>query len=329
MALTNHAGILNTFWKMIESYGKDPAPIFRKLYLDVKLAEDPSARIPYTKVEALWKEAINLVDDPCIGLKVAALLHPGGRGALGYAWLASSSLREAFTRLVRFLKVTTEGVECCIEEDTGKFSVIHSFNKDALNIPQLVDSQLAILVALCRMNYGQTLDPVAVAFTHSAPEKPGEYFAFFRCPVIFDAPDNRITLTQEHVDKRLTSANPLLAQLHEQVMIDYLAKLEGDNIIERVKAIIIDQLPSGNISDTSVAQALYMSNRTFSRRLQKEGTTLRAILNDLRHELADKYILDSNLNLNEISFLLGFSEFSSFSRAFKRWTGLSPRAYRS
>ncbi|SMG64760.1 protein containing Helix-turn-helix, AraC domain domain [methanotrophic bacterial endosymbiont of Bathymodiolus sp.] len=71
-----------------------------------------------------------------------------------------------------------------------------------------------------------------------------------------------------------------------------------------------------------------MSKRTFHRRLQQEGTAYRAILNDLRHELADKYIKDSSLNLNEISFLLGFSEISSFSCAFKRWTGSSPRAYR-
>jgi len=328
MALTNHAGVLSAFWKIIESYGKDPDPIFRKLYLDIKLAEDPNARIPYTKVEELWKETIKLVNDPCIGLKAAALWHPSSAGSLGYAWLASSSLRAAFERLIRYLRIITEGVECRIEENNGEFSVIHRFNKQALNIPQIVDAQLATLVALCRINYGQNLNPVSISFTHSAPDEAGEYFAFFRCPLIFDAPENRITLTQEVVDKRLLSANPLLAELNDQVMIDYLEKLEGDNIIERIKAVIIDQLPSGNVTDGSVADSLYMSKRTFHRRLQQEETTFRIILNELRKELADKYIKDSSLNLNEISFLLGFSEISSFSRAFKRWTGASPSAYR-
>jgi len=328
MALTNHAGILNSFWKIIESYEKDPAPIFKKLYLDIKLAEDPNARIPYTKVEALWKETIMLIDDPYIGLRAAELWHPSSAGALGYAWLASSSLRAAFERLVRFLRVTTEGVECSIEEENSKFSVIHCFNKEALNIPVCVDAHLATLVALCRINYGRNLSPVSISFKHAAPEDTGEYFAFFRCPIIFDAADNRITLTQEVVDKRLPSANSLLAQLHDQVMINYLAKLEEDNIIERVKAVIIEQLPSGNVTDSSVAEALFMSKRTFHRRLQQQEITFRLILNELRHELADKYIKDSSMNLNEISFLLGFSEMSSFSRAFKRWTGSSPSAYR-
>ncbi|MCK5190127.1 MAG: helix-turn-helix domain-containing protein, partial [Methylococcales bacterium] len=181
---------------------------------------------------------------------------------------------------------------------------------------------------LCRINYGQNLNPVSVSFTHSAPDEPGEYFALFRCPVIFDAPENRITFIQEVVDKRLLSDNALIAELNDRIMINYLAKLEGDNIIERVKAVIIDQLPSGNVTDSSVAETLYMSKRTFHRRLQQEETTFRIILNELRQDLADKYIKDSSLNLNEISFLLGFSEISSFSRAFKRWTGSSPSVYR-
>ena len=328
MALTNYAGALSSIWKIIESYGKDPEPVFRKLNLDIKLAEDLNARIPYAKVEELWKETIKLVNDPCVGLKAAALWHPSSVGALGYAWLASSSLRAAFERLIRYLRVITEGVECRIEESDGEFSVIHCFNKEVLNIPQIADAHIAILVALCRINYGQNLNPVSISFTHPAPEEPGGYFAFFRCPVIFDASDNRITLTQEVVDKRLLSANPLLAQLNDKVMINYLAKLEGDNIIERIKAIIIDQLPSGTVTDSRVAEALYMSKRTFHRRLQQEETTFRIILNELRQELADKYIKDSSLNLNEISFLLGFSEISSFSRAFKRWTGSSPSAYK-
>jgi AraC-like DNA-binding protein len=328
MALTNHAGILSTFWKLIESYGKDPDPIFRKLYLDLRLAEDPTARIPYAKVEALWQETMKLVDDPNLGFKAAELWHPSAAGALGYAWLASPSLRAAFERVVRFLRVTTEGIECEIEEKKGEFSVIHRFNSKASNISCIADAHLAILVALCRVNYGPNLNPVSVSFMHPAPENSGEFFRFFRCPVVFNAPDNRITFTQEIVDKHLTTSNPMLAQLNDQVMINYLAKLGGDNVVERVKSVIIDQLPSGNVTDGSVANALYMSKRTFHRKLQQAETTFRFILNDLRYELADKYIKDRSLNLNEISFLLGFSDMSSFSRAFKRWTGDSPSSYR-
>jgi AraC-like DNA-binding protein len=112
-------------------------------------------------------------------------------------------------------------------------------------------------------------------------------------------------------------------------MVEYLAQLDDDNIIERIKAAIIDQLPSGQVTDSSIADALYLSRRTFHRRLLQQNTTFRAILNEVRQKLASQYITDSSLSLNEISFLLGFAEISSFSRAFKRWTGTSPSAFRT
>jgi AraC-like DNA-binding protein len=329
MAITQHAAVLGTFWKLIESYGKDPDPIFRKLYLDPKLAENPNARIPYAKIEAFWLEIIALIDDPGIGLKAAELWHPSSSGSLGYAWLASSSLRTAFVRLVRYLRVVTEGMQCRIEEKNGEFALIHAFHKDSLNIPQHADAVLATITSLCRINYGQSLQPVAVSFTHPEPADSGAYFAFFRCPVYFNTADNRIILSQDAVNKRLPSSNPLLAQLHDQIMVEYMAQLDDDNIIERIKAAIIDQLPSGQVTDSSIADALYLSRRTFHRRLLQQNTTFRAILNEVRQKLASQYITDSSLSLNEISFLLGFAEISSFSRAFKRWTGTSPSAFRT
>jgi Arabinose-binding domain of AraC transcription regulator, N-term len=205
MAITQHAAVLGTFWKLIESYGKDPDPIFRKLYLDPKLAENPNARIPYAKIEAFWLEIIALIDDPGIGLKAAELWHPSSSGSLGYAWLASSSLRTAFVRLVRYLRVVTEGMQCRIEEKNGEFALIHAFHKNSLNIPQHADAVLATITSLCRINYGQSLQPVAVSFTHPEPADSGAYFAFFRCPVYFNTEDNRIILSQDAVNKRLPS----------------------------------------------------------------------------------------------------------------------------
>ena len=112
-------------------------------------------------------------------------------------------------------------------------------------------------------------------------------------------------------------------------MIEYLAKLDENDIVQRVKASIIELLPDGKMSDTRVAETLYMSNRTLQRKLEEQGTTFYNILTEIRKEMALKYLKDSQLTLTELSFQLGFSEMSSFSRAFKNWTGQSPREYRS
>jgi Arabinose-binding domain of AraC transcription regulator, N-term len=129
MAITNHAAVRGVFWKIIESYEKDLDPIFKKLYLDSKLAEHPNARIPYAKVEARWLEIIGLIDALCRGTSCRTLVSIIV-WSLGYALLASSSLRTAFARLIRYLRVVTEGMQCRIEEKKSEFSCIHSFHDD-------------------------------------------------------------------------------------------------------------------------------------------------------------------------------------------------------
>jgi AraC-like DNA-binding protein len=130
------------------------------------------------------------------------------------------------------------------------------------------------------------------------------------------------------VDKNLPGSHPQLAELNDQVMIEYLAKLDQDNIAHKLKAVIIDQLPCGNVTDENVARELYMSSRTLQRHLQREDTTYTTLLNEIRQDLAEQYLTEQDISLTEIAFLLGFSESSAFSRAFKRWIGVSPSEYR-
>ena len=130
------------------------------------------------------------------------------------------------------------------------------------------------------------------------------------------------------VNKQLTSSNPQLAQINDQVMLNYLADLDKEDIVQQVKVAIIDQLPSGNVTDETISKAVFTSQRSLQRRLSEKGTTFKTILTEVRKDLALKYIHDRKLTLTEISFMLGFSEMSSFSRAFKRWTGESPKEFR-
>ena len=328
MLPTSLASMASILWNTIESYGKDPDPLFRELSIDPRLMRDPNARYQYKKIVNLWAKTAELIDDPCLGLKAAQFWHPSYLHALGYAWLASSTLRTALERFIRYKRIVTQVLEIQLEEDSDSLSLVFEYEQDAQILPVQVDFAMAMFTSMCRANYGEELNPASVSFIHRASPNSGDYFALFRCPVYFDAPSDRLTLPLDAVDKRLPSSNPQLAQLHDQIIIQYLAQLDKDDILNRTKVAIIDQLPSGKVSDASVANALYTNVRTFQRQLQKEGTTFKSLMNDIRKELANQYIRDSKLNLNEISFLLGFAEISSFSRAFKRWTGEPPSAYR-
>jgi AraC-like DNA-binding protein len=329
MAATYLGPAVGIYWNLLKSYGIDPEPVFREMQIDPKRLDDPNARFSYIKVDNLWKRMAELTDDPCLGLKAARFWHPSFYGALGYAWLTSSTLRTAMNRYQRYLRILTEGAELILEDDDENFNVILSYREISQQQPTRTDSFFSYTTEMCRANAGDGFNPVSVSLKHPAPSCAAEFYAYFRCPVDFNAAENRMQIRLEDVDRQLPGSNPNLAQLNDQVMIKYLANLDKSDIINRVKAAIIDQLPSGNVTETTIAEALYLSVRTMQRQLQAEDTSFKAVLNEVRSELADKYIRDNQLSLTEISFMLGFSEMSSFSRAFKRWKGESPSAFRS
>ena len=328
MNLTALARPVDLLWKILESYGIDPEPLFRQMHVDPGLMKDPNARYRIEALTRLYESAAESIADPCFGLKAADHWHPSHLHALGYAWLASSSLRNALARLGRYIRIIDDQAELKITEDTDVLSVGYFDGTDTVKNPWNADIALSVITAMCRANYGEQLDPTGAYLRHDEPPCAGDYFAYFRCPVYFDSPADRLCFSRDAVDKHLVGDNPQLAQLNDQIAVRYLAELDDGNITNRVKAAIVDQMPSGNVTDQAIAELLHMGVRALQRKLKKEGTTFKTLLDATRRELAFQYIQDNRLNLNEISFLLGFAEVSSFSRAFKRWTGEPPSAFR-
>jgi AraC-like DNA-binding protein len=185
-------------------------------------------------------------------------------------------------------------------------------------------SHLAILTRMCRFVYGDEWNPRLVTIAHQSPADTSYYFEYFRCPVEFGAEQNSLHIDKEQAEKRLSGSNKQLAQLNDHIVVRYLASRSKDDIVNRVKTAILENLGQGSVTETSIAQALHMSTRNLNRKLSAENTSFKALLLDIRSELASQYINDATLTLTEISYQLGFSEISSFSRAYKRWTGQSP-----
>jgi AraC-like DNA-binding protein len=191
-------------------------------------------------------------------------------------------------------------------------------------VPPQEDSGWAVITSMCRVAYGEKLNPAEVRFLHAAPKCTGAYYALFRCPVTVEAEASAIRFARADVDRLLPASNRELAQANDQILSDFLHKLRKDDFVTRVKTVIADELPSGTPSDDVVAKALFMSARTLNRRLSAKGTKYSELLDAVRRELAAQYVADESLSLSEITFLVGFSELSSFSRAYRRWTGRSP-----
>jgi len=321
MYVTHLLSPADILWKLLEEYGYNAESVFLKEGIDRKMFLKPGARISHAKADSLWAKVTELIEDPCFGLHGSKFWHPSHFNALGYAWLASSSLREALIRASRYIHIVGEDRETRLEDKPEGLIVTLS---DSLKLPALMDLSISILMTACRVNYGTDLNPVAVNFIHSKPLCSKEYYSYFNAPVNFNADNDSLILPAAAVDKRLPIGHPELAKINDQYIIRYLARLDQNSIVQRVEGAIIDMLSSGGVSDEKVAEKLNMSTRSLQRKLQSAHTTFRTLLDEVRQEIAENYVHDSTVSLTEIAFILGYSEHSSFSRAYKRWKKISP-----
>ncbi len=332
MHLTKLASIQLVCWKMMETQGIDPASVFEKVRLDPDLMYQPGARYPLSKIADLWKEMEERVEDPCIGLMAAEskCCHPSYFGTLGYAMLVSKSIRITLERLIRFHRVISDANFGKLDEDREAGTLVFSLtNLDETPYTRVrEDAAIAWIMSMLRMNFQEDLAAVSVNFTHSAPKCSGKYYEFFKSPIHFEAPVCSLALSLEVVDRILPSYNEELAQFNDQVMIKYLTDMDKKDLLVKVRKIIVEHLPCGNVILDDIATELGYSSRTLQRLLKDKGVTFVALLNEVRMDIAQQYVRDKNRDLTEVAFLLGFSELSSFSRSFKRWTGTSLRQYR-
>ncbi len=318
------APALGALWRQLEGYGIDPEPLFREEGIEPGALFDAGARVPTDRYQHLAVRAAALSGDPYFGLRGAEYFRPAHLGALGFAWLASSSLRTAIERLSRYARVIQEKLTSDLSEDKDFFYVRIDPQIPALNTKFREEGQLAALVKFCRIIDSREFSPAKACFRHEQPRETAYHYELFRCPLEFGAPDTMLVLDIEDVDKRLTGSNDQLAELNEHIVVKYLAHSARNDIVNRAKAAIIDGLASGSVNETMIAEGLHMTPRNLHRKLQKEDTSFKLLLTEVRQELAHQYIQDRSKTLTEISYLLGFSEASSFSRAYKNWTGQAP-----
>lgn len=313
-----------SLWKMIESYGIDPAPLFAAEGIELRLPIRPGTRVDSGRIDRIRARAAEMSADPAFGLRAATHAHPSHYGALGYAWLASTTIRRGMECLHRYVRVLNDQARIELTQQHGVLVVHISVAEESVNRAARDDGQVAALMALCRMNAGPAFRPAWVGFTHPEPADPSPYKQLFDCPLRWECACSEFAVTTEDADRMLPSANPLLEQMNEHVVIKRLAQIEKADTVSRARAVIMEQLPSGKLTDETVAEALHVTSRTLHRRLKDQGRSFRDLLKEVRQELAAQYIGDDTLTLTEITFLLGFSEMSSFSRAFRNWNGISP-----
>lgn len=323
------APVLGFIWKQAGDFGLDAEALLREAGIDPALRLDINARITEQQFDDLVWLARRGSHDEAFTFHLMRNMHPSYLGALGFAWMTSSSLRKAFERAQRYYRLVTTRTQVHLEEAGEELVVsFHAAGEHVHDIALRERIRVAAPLQLCRLSYGESFAPSRVHFRHSTPPNTRDYYEFFRCELSFGEPETRFFLPLEMADEPLSGFNPQIVSQFDQLIVDYLARHDRDDVLGRTRAAILEELPSGEASLERTAEMLLMTPRTLTRRLQEKGQTFKSLLKETRRELAEKYILDKGLTLTEISFLLGFSEASSFSRAYRGWTGQSPSEHR-
>lgn len=329
MSLTGLASSTQIFRRLLDIHGLDADRLLRIAGIDVELPADSNARIPVRSIDAVLVHAAPFIPDEAWGLKAAQCWHPGNLGVLGHALLASSTLRTALTRVVRYWRILGERASAHVTDNADGLRFVYVLSDaDPAVESVLPDCVMSVALDMCRTNAGEEIRPLRVSLKRSHPVDPRPWNSFYGCAVEFDAVENEFTLSREIIDRLLPASNRSLAGIFDTLLTEQLAKLSAGDVVSRAKAVFIEQLASGEPSGEDIARRLHMSRRTLQRKLAEAETTYQRLVDDTRREMAMRYIDNGAMSITDITFLLGFSGQSAFSRAFKRWTGLSPTDYR-
>jgi AraC-like DNA-binding protein len=309
----------------LENEGFDLKTILDRVGIPQSALQDATTRFPKRKFQALWQAASEATGDPAIALRVSTMVKPNTLGIIGYLASASESRRNAFELVKGLTPLLWEDVGCDLESG-GEVAFIRCRTGSSPQASHFTtEYAIGLTVTMSRVLGAGHSDPLEARFSYSAPAYADEYERILRLPIRFDAGEDGVLFPISMMDSLNPSADAALRQLLEGYAADQLAKIPTSaRFSQRIRACILSMLPLGSLSADTVAAQFSMSSRTLRRHLQQEATSYQGILDDVRAELACHYLTKEKRGIDEVAFLLGFSDPSAFTKAFRRWTRQTP-----
>lgn len=314
-----------------EEYFMDPVPVFAAVGLDLGKVLTPQCRYPLSQIGALWQAAKDATGDPLIGLKTGWYARPTDFYAFGYSWLASATLLDGMQRLCRYYRtLSTAAVELEIRAVDDLCALSARFPDPSRCPPKEgIDAGMTALLKLCKVVTDEDVYPVRIDLVCDHTVHPDDYREHLGAPIRFGREVGTFYFSRERLEARLHGDTPDIAQATDKIAEQYIETLDPHRVASIVRRLLIALLPAGEVDQDMVANRMNRSTSTLQRQLQAEGLSYREVLDDTRLSLAEDYLRQRKLSHAQIAYLLGFSDQSNFSRAFKRWTSKSPREFQS
>jgi AraC-like DNA-binding protein len=324
--------VINTSTKSLlrvfEKRGYNADDILSGIVIKPESLFAPQGRLEIAQASEIWRRVYEQTDET-IGLEAAVALPNGAYGVLDYLLLASATLGDFFAFLSRYYPLINSGAQICVHFhlDLVYIELCHPPETPPELLKRSAEYTFAVFLQRFRLAAEKRdLKPFRIDFAHALPQDVSLYQKIFQTNIQFNQKANRIVFERELLKLPMPQADVGLAEMLKHYADELLSKVPmEDDLIETVRQVLRFRLRrGGNVNLNSTARELAMSARDLQRKLNSGGTSYQDVLDKLRCELALDY-LSQNINLREIAHLLGFSESSAFLRAFKSWTGKTPR----
>ncbi len=321
--------VLSQMFLYLRSLRVEVDEFLRSINVDPESVKAPDSRIPIETYLKIQESAAAYVEDANFGFHMGQYAEPGSWSILGYLMMNCGTLAEAMEKSGRYSRIIGNLIESTPYLHFNKLKLVFSTPPHAPKMSRhCFESALTSLVRMVRTLTGQRLCPWEVTFTFPAPASMAEYEDFFGCPVYFGQKQTSMTIDLALGSTPVLMANEALKEYFEQYAREFLAGMDEDKeFTNAVTRIILARLDDESLTIQKVAREMAVSVRTLQKRLEGEGAVFSDLLTDIRKRLAKQYLRE-DYTVEQITYLLGFSEPSAFRKAFKKWLGVTPREFR-
>jgi AraC-like DNA-binding protein len=293
------------------------------------LASDDT-RVRFSIIHDAWRLAEQRANDPLFGLHTAQTGKLGELDVLDYVCRSSKTLGECFAHAERYIRILHEGAEIrvSVAGREAQISYLPSSHPGGV-LRQGAEYIIAGLLLRGRTFTGVQWSPREVWFQHPAPPDDAGHQKLFGCPIVFGRETNALVIDRALLDLPVPTADPGLNAVLSRHAEELLARLPTTNLLaDQVRRLLPEALRKSDLQIESLAARLQLTPRSLQRRLREENTSFLLLLEETRRDLALRYVRERGMTVAELAFLLGFSDASTFVRAFKRWTGETPTDFR-
>lgn len=312
---------------ILVNQGLDKDLLLQKSGIDFDFLQKAEGRFPVQGHLRLWQAADDMLKQTAMGLRMGSFSDPYNRGIVGLVFQASRDLKSAVVNKIRYSKILADHVTLSFSDVGSEFSVTYSIQENYFHRYE-IERVFAGFLNWVSVYVDKKISPERLQFQFPKPDCHHFYEQYFRCPMLFDQLENKIILPQWLLDVRNPKYNDYLYGILVARAEAVLSKLDRKvDFVSSIKSAIAGRLNHGNFSATEIAAAHHISVRTLHRRLGENAITYQDILDEVRKEMTFSYLCANDYNQDTIFQLIGYSDVRAFLRAFKRWTGTSPRLY--